>query len=403
MGFAPHFQVACAFIAPALVFTATVQRESELPSFASFIAEHGRQYTAGSAEFEQRRKIYENSVEMVQSHNAVPDRLWSKEINHLSDRTEAELAQLRGLRVMSLGKNGKVGRAVSQHTHGQFLHQIKNSVVPDEKSWTHLTSVQRDTNQGGCGSCWAVATATVLSANAEINGYNNSFFSAQELVSCTPNPHHCGGTGGCSGSTVELAMNWVGVHGCASEHHTPYQESDTACQKTEQTAFLSGVDNLEHMIAVGFHKVQSGGARIGLKGWTRLEENAYEPLLKAVAHTGPTAISVAADTWNAYGEGILDDCNKDAVINHAVVLIGYGKDRKRDNTPYWLIKNSWGLSWGENGNIRILRHTGNTHCGTDYQPEVGTGCDGGPSSVKVCGMCGILYDSVVPHFKPAWQ
>lgn len=293
---------------------------------------------------------------------------------------------------------------VGAHSSGQFLSQVKASVLPDEKSWAHLNGAKTDFDQAACGSCWAIATVTMLQANAEIQGLNRTF-SAQELVSCTPNPKSCGGSGGCQGATVELAMNWVMEQGLADSGATPYMGVDSTCKKPAGTALLAGVDDgygasLDAMIAVGFHAAKSElspGLSLGLKGWERLPQNEYEPLIRAVAETGPAAVSVSADGWNSYGAGLFDNCDKDAVIDHAVTLIGYGIDKERSQ-KYWLIKNSWGLTWGENGNIRLLREEGNVHCGTDHQPSVGTGCDGGPTSVPVCGMCGILYDSVVPHF-----
>jgi len=287
-------------------------------------------------------------------------------------------------------KNGRGVGNVAAHRGGQFLHQIKSAVVPEEKSWEHLTSIKADVDQAACGSCWAVATSTMLNANAEINGHNRSF-STQELVSCTPNPKNCGGSGGCEGATVELAMNWVTDQGVDTEAGTPYTGVTGTCKK-QGASLLSHAEspsNLEDMIAVGFHPAKDSHSPIGLFGWERLPENEYEPLIRAVAETGPVAVSVSASGWSAYGAGIFNDCSQDAVIDHAVTLVGYGIDKVRKE-KFWTIKNSWGQSWGENGKIRLFREVGNVHCGTDNQPKAGTACDGGPSSVHVCGMCGIL-------------
>jgi len=83
-----------------------------------------------------------------------------------------------------------------------------------------------------------------------------------------------------------------------------------------------------------------------------------------------------------------------------VTLIGYGQDA--DGTKFWRIQNSWGPYFGENGRIRLLRQDDEeSYCGLDRQPQQGSGCQGGPTEVQVCGMCGILYDTVVPIFKAA--
>ena len=86
-----------------------------------------------------------------------------------------------------------------------------------------------------------------------------------------------------------------------------------------------------------------------------------------------------------------DDASCGTTIDHAVQLVGYGTDGGVD---YWLVRNSWGTGWGEEGYIRIKRFgEGNEPCGIDEHPDQGTGCKGGPSSMKVCGLCGILSDS----------
>lgn len=136
-----------------------------------------------------------------------------------------------------------------------------------------------------------------------------------------------------------------------------------------------------------------------MQAWERLPVNSYKPIMHALVERGPVAVAVYASKWFPYSQGIFDGCQKDAVIDHAVALLGYGYDRKL-REKYWLIQNSWGPEWGENGRIRLLRRDNDAteYCGIDAQPQDGTGCVGGPAQVKVCGMCGILYDTVVPHF-----
>jgi cathepsin L len=370
-------------------------------SFDDYISEYGRTFSKGSQEYEERAAIFDRNLGLVELHNTNPKRRWNAVVNHLSDRTEPELQQLRGLRAVKASRRSTRASPHGSARMGAFLAQTRDVSVPDEKLWTHLRTAVRDTNQLSCGSCWAVATANMLSINAEIQGLNQTY-SPQELVNCVPNPHNCGGSGGCDGATVELAMNWVTSNGLASEGQVPYHASNGQCAK-KGPALIDGhgdADKLGEMIAIGVHHAepQSAGAQMGLTGWERLPENEYEPLIRAIALTGPAAVSVSADSWGSYGSGLFDGCSPNAVIDHGVTLVGYGIDKTR-NEKYWTIKNSWGNGWGEQGNIRLLRQEGKVHCGIDRQPKLGTACDHGPSQVDVCGMCGILYDAVVPFFR----
>lgn len=131
-----------------------------------------------------------------------------------------------------------------------------------------------------------------------------------------------------------------------------------------------------------------------------LPENKQAPLLQALYEQGPLVVSVAASNWQMYSFGVFAGCSKDAIINHAVVAEGFGQqmsDLDHKMHKYFLIKNSWGDDWGEDGYMKIKRFDSETeHCGIDNKPEDGTGCANGPPQVKVCGMCGILYDSAYP-------
>lgn len=366
------------------------------PTFESFIVEASRSYRRGSAEYEAHRLIYESRVAEAQKQNSNPRRLWSAGVNDLWDWSEAQLKSLHGYRLSA--------RAASQRSAGSFLESRRGATqekdLPEEKSYMNLAAAKQIQSQGGCGSCWAVVAATVLSGHSEIHMGIQRTFSTQELVSCVPNPKECGGQGGCTGATVELAYEWVMKNGLAQEYQVPYTGKAGTCGRnaSRSIATLAGGDGVNGTSS-------SGAAAFGMVGWHRLPENKYLPLMTELVNRGTVGISVSADTWNLYSRGIFDSCPKEAIINHAVTLTGYGKEASIafGSTKYWLIQNSWGRHWGEHGLIRLLRRgekEDEQYCGWDNEPEMGSGCKGGPPKVWVCGTCGILYDTVVPHFKP---
>merc|ERR1719221_1923785 len=145
------------------------------------------------------------------------------------------------------------------------------------------------------------------------------------------------------------------------------------------------------------------GPSIGMVGWTKLPENKEDPIIQALVEQGPMYVAIAAGpSWYNYLFGVMtpDGCDSKSVVNHAVVLYGYGvKNTRNGDMKYWTMKNSWGRSWGETGSIRLQRLDDEEgFCGWDSSPQLGSGCSGGPPKVWVCGSCGILYDAVVPTF-----
>lgn len=367
-----------------------------VPTFDSYMARYGRQYKPGSDEYNERFDLFIGRLKEIDNLNERPHRLWTAGLNPLSDRTTAELVQLRGWKGSASPLKGKGRNTLS-------LIQKRTVELPKRVFWGNLTSLHKVSDQGECGSCWAVTAATVLQAHAEIQGKSRDF-SAQELVNCVANVKRCGGSGGCDGATVELAFDWVMRNGLSSTTQVPYRGYDQQCSSPRRVgaSFVEGdssyVDGLaEPGVKLAMY-AQYPPLEFGMQGWERLPENQYEPLLRAVAFRGPVAVGSSASAWDSYESGVFDHCPKDAEIDHAITLVGYGEDA-RLGVKYWIIQNSWGPWWGEAGKIRLLRRdTDSTECGTDHQPEMGTGCVGGPKQVTVCGMCGILYDSVVPHF-----
>jgi len=406
-----------AFVLSCLVsygFAAVVMEGKPSPSinsdFTAFHRKHGRTYKSDSAEFDMRKAIFEKATELVDGHNRQSGRTWRASINKFADRTPQELARLRGWKNSRRPKHSSASQG-STGTVSQLSTNVTVTELPAEHTWTNLTSVKEVRDQGGCGSCWAFAAATVLRAHSEIWMKDPRKFSVQQIISCTRNPDECGGTGGCQGATAELAMDYVFKYGCKTEDEVPYTAQDSTCPHS-----LLQDGSSDDPSELGEHRHSaSSAASLGMVGWTKLPENKVNPVKLALVTKGPVGVSISAGlSWNQYAGGVLDDCLGDAIIDHAVVLIGYGVSKsavglasllgtgEAAGMKFWHLQNSWGLDWGEKGYLRMLRKDDddeeNKQCGTDNDPQIGSGCKGGPSEVHVCGMCGLLYDTVIPHF-----
>lgn len=393
-------------------------------TFPEFIQKFDRGYEAGSQDYAEREALFAARSTHVEEHNCQQKGPWKATVNHLADWTDVELQQLRG-HVRNWGASGTAGFSTQLGSAGaditengkkwpRIFHRKNENVLdkyPKSFSWANLTSIKEEKNQGQCGSCWAFASDCVLRAHAEIAGRDHKF-SVSQVVSCSPNHKHCGGTGGCKGSTAELAFEYVMNAGLVSASEFPYpagggkEVCPTEMQTSESetiTPFRLMEDGSEFHSWSSSDKRSKTGNNIGMTGWTKLPENKEDAVVRALVENGPVAIAVSAGfEWNFYWRGVMNHkaCDKDHVVNHAVVLFGYGEDYSGGR--YWFIKNSWGLHWGEKGNLKLERTKDEEKsCGWDRKPQLGSGCDGGPKEVWVCGTCGVLFDTVIPHFLPA--
>eukprot|EP00439_Symbiodinium_sp_Y106_P077473 s19_g16.t1 len=342
----------------------------DVEAYDSFRNQYGRNEEYGSENYRERLAFFAKRRAEVDAQNAQPHKLWWAKLNKFADITDSEYRAMLGYRRMGWTPSS----SAIMRGGSSFLQM---DTLATSRDWRELKSSSFLRVQGGCGSCWAVAAAGALEMHAELHKKlaSPTRLSFSQLLDCTPNPKHCGGDGGCSGATAELAFQYVHQNGIASEDDYKDSEVDGKCR--QPTSVLN------------------------TRGFVKLPENQLLPLLTTLSEKGPAVVSVDAEAWTIYDGGIFNGCQKDATINHAVLLVGYGQDKK--GQKYWLIRNSWGADWGEEGYMRLLRHDGDESngghhgfCGTDYDPKVGVGCRGGPSSLPVCGMCGILSDSSYP-------
>merc|ERR1719335_625637 len=236
-------------------------RTSAAHAFNHYKAEFGRVYEA--EEHQMREQIFHKRWAEIQAHNT-QHRSWRAGVNHLTDRTDTELLQMRGYRrhgkrtstllnvkpeSSSLAEK-KTCMAASQtcYSHGgQCCHGLvcgaqgtceKIQTIPTEIDWTDRLGAGRHiVNQGACGSCWAIAAQGAIELQASLLANKSLSLSAQGMLGCIPNPHECGGTGGCDGATPELAFDWARDNGVRLLSHQAYT-AETHCPKS--TSLLQG-------------------------------------------------------------------------------------------------------------------------------------------------------------------
>jgi C1A family cysteine protease len=198
--------------------------------------------------------------------------------------------------------------------------------IPDSVNWVEKGFVTPIKDQGSCGSCWSFSTTGSIESAYWIKNGKQVELSEQQLIDCSLSY----GNNGCSGGLVEYAYHYATEHGLETEDEYPYHAKNENCATSDK--FMSNGVQLQSFVDV-----------------KRFDPN---QLLQAAA-LGPVSIGVDASAMaiRMYHSGIIHHfCGTE--IDHAVLLVGYGKD---GNTPYWLVKNSWGSDWGENGYFRVYR------------------------------------------------
>lgn len=333
-------------------------------TFSQYMKDFQKSYSGD--ELVRREAIFKQNLAGIIAHNQAGT-TWRAGVNQFTDLTTEDMKAFKGL-----DKNLAYRRRDGYNA--EPLRRLPKD-LPDSVDWRDAGVVTSVKNQGYCGSCWTFAATECLESHVAIaTGYLFTL-SEQEFVSCVENPDECGGTGGCMGATMELAYEYAMENGLITEWQFPYGSfyGDSGdCSINSKATPVAGITN-----------------------YTKNPTNSYTDLIDSVANAGPISITVDASTWSSYSGGIYDGCNQDSPdLDHGVLLVGYGTE---DGVDYWLVRNSWGPTWGENGYIRLMRTSDEaSRCGVDVNPADGTGCADGPANVTVCGTCGILYDTSYP-------
>ena len=202
----------------------------------------------------------------------------------------------------------------------------------DWRNKSILTPVQ---NQLYCGSCWAFSTCRSLEGHMRINNYTVDRLSEQELIDCSKKNK------GCDGGLMHYAFEYCIINkGLISEKNYPYIGKDEECIVNCDSEYGNIFNNLTKVIGSDIIDYQF------------VLPNSVKDIISSLYY-GPIAIGINSNLgiFRFYKEGVIDIKNDTSkYISHAVLLVGFDYD---EIGMYWIIQNSWGDEWGENGYAKI--------------------------------------------------
>ncbi len=216
-------------------------------------------------------------------------------------------------------------------------------ILPSSVDWRKENAVTPVKDQGQCGSCWSFSSTGSMEGAWAINKGNLVSLSEQQLVDCSYGLKY--GNLGCNGGLMDSAFQYaIDNGGMCTEDSYSYTASKGTCEKCTPVVTISGCVDVT--------------------------ANNEVALANAVA-IGPVSVAIEADTkvFQFYKSGVITDSSCGTNLDHGVLVVGYGTE---GTTDYWIVKNSWGSSWGENGYVRIQK-TSSTNskgmCGIAMQPS----------------------------------
>ncbi|KAK7281988.1 hypothetical protein RIF29_10419 [Crotalaria pallida] len=312
----------------ALVFAITESfdlHENDLASEESLwdLYERWRSHHTVSRSLNEKHKrfnVFKANVMHIHNTNNM-DKPYKLKLNKFADMTNHEF---RSSYAGSKINHHRMFRG-TPHGNGTFMYEKVGS-VPPSVDWRKKGAVTAVKDQGQCGSCWAFSTVVAVEGINQIKTNKLVSLSEQELIDCDNQENQ-----GCNGGLMESAFEFIKQKGgITAESNYPYAAEDGTCDASKMNDLVVSIDGHETVPA-----------------------NNEDALLKAVANQPVSvAIDAGGSDFQFYSEGVFTG-NCGTELNHGVAVVGYGTTL--DGTKYWIVRNSWGPEWGEQGYIRMQR------------------------------------------------
>ncbi|XP_078698633.1 cathepsin L-like peptidase [Branchiostoma floridae x Branchiostoma belcheri] len=299
------------------------------PEWEAFKLTHGKQYNSPEEE-NARHAIFQDNNQMIKEHNqqaAMGRRSYFMGMNQFGDLAHSEYLEfVVGPGLLPLNQ--------SQPSENVF-ESTPGLQVDDTVDWRQKGAVTPVKDQGKCGSCWAFSTTGSLEGAHFLKTGTLVSLSEQNLIDCTSTY----GNKGCYGGDMDQAFKYIKENrGIDTEECYPYYGRNLACR----------------------YQHKCSGAT--MSSYTDIKGGDEMALMQAVGTVGPVSVAIDAShkSFQFYKSGIYyeSDCSSKK-LDHGVLAVGYGS---MDGKDYWLVKNSWGSTWGDMGYVKMSRNK-NNQCG----------------------------------------
>ncbi|GAW80923.1 cysteine proteinase gondepain 4 [Plasmodium gonderi] len=298
-------------------------------AFYLFMKKHGKKYKT-SEEMQERFLAFSENLKKIERHNSNPNILYKTGLNQYSDLSFEELKKSILISKRDLRKILGDSPYMTSYDDAIKKYKSPNAIVENiHYDWRELNAVTPVKNQGMCGSCWAFAVVGSVESQYAIRRNQQVSISEQELVDCSAKNLGC--YGGLAGYAFDDMIE-LGFF-CAEEDYPYFGVQPLQC-RTNQCK-----------------------KKYTIKSYVQIPSDKFK---EAIQFLGPLTVDIDADDdFAIYTEGIYNSDSNDET-NHEVMLVGYGMEEifnnqlnKNEKHYYYIIKNSWGTTWGEKGFMRI--------------------------------------------------
>jgi cathepsin L len=297
--------------------------EAEEREFQTFVVTYNKNYDS-EEEYFTRLRVFLDNLAYIRVYNSMDQNLVLG-VGPFADLTTEEF-------------RSRFFPRPTESTAGPF-EDFAGLTAPSQVDWRTKGAVTPVKNQGQCGSCWSFSATGGMEGAWFLAGHTLVSLSEQQLMDCSG----AFGNNGCNGGFYRQAYSYVIANkGVTSESNYPYTAKDGTCNKTKAVQFAAVITS----------KVNVAGDN-------------PTALQNAVAQQ-PTSVSVEADqpVWQHYTSGTIS-ANCGTNLDHDVLAVGYDTTA---SPPYWIVKNSWGTSWGLAGYLQIEISSGKGVCGINMTP-----------------------------------
>lgn len=300
-----------------------------------------------------REEIYLANLRTINEHNQKYDEGktgYRMGVNEFSDLSFDEFKNVVG-----------IGRCTFNRTRSDNVKKIKGvKEQADGVDWRTKNAVTPVKNQEQCGSCWAFSTTGSTEGAVAIATGTLTSLSEQQLVDCSK----AEGNHGCQGGLMDYGFKYIIKNGgIDTEKDYPYTAKNGVCNSAKANKHVSEI-----------------------KSFQDVRSDDESQLGKAVTQQ-PISVAIEADqtAFQHYRSGVFDStCG--TKLDHGVLIVGYTSEA-------WIVKNSWGATWGEQGYIRMKRGVSSKGiCGIAMQPSFPIAGDAPPSPGPTPGPAGGAYE-----------